>query len=74
MSSRMSSSRTTSNTVLERIVDDELAFAVVGLMAEEVYEPVEQAKRLGREVGHIYNARRRLADHAKAVRKLMETW
>lgn len=62
------------NIVLERIANDELVFSIVGLMAEEVYEPAEQAKRLERAVGDIYNARRRLSDHASAVRKQMEAW
>ena len=62
------------SAILERIEADELVFSIVSLMAEEVYEPAEQAKRLGRAIGDVYNARRRLADHARAVRKQMETW
>ena len=62
------------NAVLDRLTHDELAFSVLGLMAEEVYEPAEQARQLHLDVADIYNARRRLDGHAKAVRDLMETW
>ena len=41
------------NAVLERIANDELVFSIVGLMAEEVYEPAEQAKRLERHIGDV---------------------
>ena len=62
------------STLLERVADDELATAIVMQMIDGVDEPAEQAMAIGRRIGEVYNARRRLKTHVEAVQKLMETW
>lgn len=62
------------NALLERVAEDGLVFSIIGLMADEVYKPADQAKQLDCAVSEVYNARRRLNEHVDQVRKLMETW
>jgi len=60
--------------LLDRTAGDELACAIVLEMAEGMDEPAELAKVLGRDVGEVYNARRRLKPHIEAVNKIKEGW
>jgi DNA-directed RNA polymerase specialized sigma24 family protein len=54
--------------LLERTADDEIVAGIVLLMADGVDRPAEQSSAIGRPIGDVYNARRRLKDHASAVR------
>lgn len=54
--------------LLERTSADELVTDVVLLMSDGVDRPGEQAAKLERPIGDVYNARRRLKDHMSAVR------
>lgn len=58
----------------ERVGHDELVFWLVTLMDEGINEPADQARALGRTIGEVYNARRRLKTHVESIKKLMETW
>ncbi len=61
------------SALLERLQGDDIATAVLLLMADGVSDAASQAKALGLPVAEVYNARRRIASHAKALTKLVES-
>jgi hypothetical protein len=62
------------SSLLDRVVDDDVATGIVMQTLDGVEDPAAQAKALGRSAHEVYNARRRLKAHVEAVKKLMETW
>jgi hypothetical protein len=55
-----------------RLADDPLALGLLGLIREGEGRPAEQARRLGRDVGDVYTAKRRLLHHGRIVAREIE--
>jgi len=56
------------STILDQVVEDEVAVEVLFKMAEGIRYAADIAEALGIEARDVYNARRRLAPHIDAVK------